>query len=106
LRLVFSVLAYTGHKKEDEAKLAFRAAVELIKLADLDILPKSEISLSKFDNCIEQLALLKPLLKLDLLKACLASAMTDEVMTTREFELIRAIADTFNCPIPPVSTDD
>ena len=106
LRLVFSVLAYTGHKKEDEAKLAFHAAVELIKLADLDILPKSEISLSKFDNCIEQLALLKPLLKLDLLKACLSSAMTDEVMTTREFELIRAIADTFNCPIPPVSTDD
>ncbi len=103
-RNVFSVLAYAGHKKQEEAEQAFEAATKEIELNDIVILEKSNISLTKFNESLEQLLLLKPILKQALLKACLVSAMTDEKMTTRELELIRAIADTLNCPIPPISS--
>lgn len=63
---------------------------------------KTSISLTKFDSSPDHLLLLKPLLKESLLKACLASTMTDNKITTREPELILAIADTLNCHIPPV----
>ena len=104
--MVFSVLAYAGHKKQEEADTAFSEAVKVINLFDLSILDKSDISLTKFDKGLDNLLLLKPLLKRDFLKACLASAMTDNKMTAREIELIRAIADTLNCPIPPISSDE
>ncbi|MFT5351619.1 MAG: Zn-dependent protease with chaperone function [Gammaproteobacteria bacterium] len=105
-RMVFSVLAYAGHKKQEEADAAFSEAVKVISLSDLSILDKSDISLTKFDKGLDNLLLLKPLLKRDFLKACLASAMTDNKMTAREMELIRAIADTLNCPIPPIDSDE
>ncbi len=104
-RMVFSVLAYAGHKKPADADAAFHAAIEVIKLSDLVILDKSSISFTKIDNSLEHLLMLKPLLKRDLLQACLACAMTDNVITTAELELIRAIAVTLDCPIPPVDPD-
>lgn len=101
-RHVFSVLAYAGHKKQADADLAFNAAIKEIGLNNITIIEKSNISLTKFDLSLEQLDLLKPLLKEQLLKACLVSAMTDNKITSRELELVRAIADTLNCPIPPM----
>ncbi len=101
-RNLFSVLAYAGHKKQEEADLAFNAAIKEVNLTDLKIIEKSNISLTKFDNSLNHLLLLKPILKQGLLKACLFSAMTDNEMTSRELELIRAIADTLSCPIPPM----
>jgi Zn-dependent protease with chaperone function len=102
-RNLFSVIAYAGNKKQEDAEFAFNAAIKEVNLNDLEIQEKTNISLSKFDNSLDHLLLLKPLLKESLLKACLASAMTDNKMTTRELELIRAIADTLNCPIPPMT---
>ncbi len=99
---LFSVLAYAGHKKKEDAELAYKAAMNEIGLTDINIIEKPNISLTKFDSSLDHLLLLKPLLKESLLKACLISAMTDNEMTSRELELIRAIADTLNCPIPPM----
>lgn len=101
-RNLFSVLAYAGHKKQEDAVLAFNAAMKEIELKDLEILEKSSISLTKFDNSLDHLLLLEPILKESLLKACLMSAITDNKMMASELELIRAIADTLSCPIPPM----
>ncbi len=104
-RMVLSVLAYAGNKKTEDAKTAFAAAIKELEIDEAGILEKSAISLSKFDNSLDQLLLLKPLLKRDLLKACLTTALSDNKMTSRELELIRATADTLNCPIPPVAAN-
>lgn len=102
--MVLSVLAYGGHKNNSAAVEAFKNAIDVIGLNNKEIVPKSEIGLTIFDDALQKLEYLKPLSKKLLLKACLASVMADEKMTTRELELLRAIADTINCPIPPVQT--
>lgn len=105
-RNIFSVLAYAGHKKQEDADFAFNAAIKEINLPDVNIIEKPNISLATLDNCLDHLLLLKPLLKESLLKACLLSALSDNEMTSRELELIRAIADTLDCPIPPIDILD
>jgi Zn-dependent protease with chaperone function len=105
-RMVFSVLAYAGHKKKEDATKAFSSAIKFVSLDNLEILERANISLTKFDTGLDQLLMLKPLRKQDLLKACLACAMTDNKMTTREMELVRAISDTLGCPIPPMASDE
>jgi hypothetical protein len=44
---------------------------------------------------------LKPLLKPRLLKACLAVITQDQKYSPDEMELMRAIGDVLDCPLPP-----
>jgi hypothetical protein len=36
------------------------------------------------------------------LAACIAIAMTDNVITLNEAEFLRAVADALSCPMPPL----
>jgi hypothetical protein len=36
------------------------------------------------------------------LAACAACILSDRKVTAREFEVLRAIGDTLDCPIPPL----
>jgi hypothetical protein len=40
-------------------------------------------------------------LKRSLMLACAAAVMADDEVTDREAELIRAIGDALDCPVPP-----
>ena len=42
-----------------------------------------------------------PALKRSLMLACAATVMADDDVTDREAELIRAIGDALDCPVPP-----
>ncbi len=66
-------------------------------------LPRA-ISLSKLDNALNKLEKLKPLEKSRLLKGLCSVITFDNKITNEESELFRAIADTLNCPVPPIFT--
>ena len=51
---------------------------------------------------LERLRLLAPFAKPALLRACVEVAMADGVLRIAEAELLRAIAATLDCPVPPV----
>jgi hypothetical protein len=40
--------------------------------------------------------------KRDLIRACAACIESDQKITTREAELLRAIGETLDCPVPPL----
>lgn len=100
--LVISLLAYSQHKNSDGARQAFDAAAKQLSLKDLKILPESAISLSSLNAAIDRLALLKPLAKPQFLKACVACITTDNSITSTETELLRAISNALDCPMPPL----
>jgi hypothetical protein len=50
---------------------------------------------------VDNLALLKPLLKLRPFKTCLAAIMQHKHYLHNEMELMRTVADVLNCPVPP-----
>jgi len=100
-QMLFSILAIAGNKKEDQAK-AFAAAKDKSGLDKLQLLPSSELSIGQMSDTLENLNKLYPLAKPKLLKACVACICADGEVTSTEAELIRAIGDTLDCPMPPI----
>lgn len=102
-QLMLSTLAYAGAKTEADAKTAFSRACEILGVS-LEILPKAEIKLANLDRALHQLNQVKPLQKPQLLKAMSQCVLYDDQLTVTEAELFRAIADSLDCPIPPLIT--
>jgi len=101
--LILSVMAYAGHPQQGDAEKAFNAAISEQELSGIKLLTKNEISLSDLDQSLEKLAGLRPLAKPQLLKACVASIVHDQIVSPVEVELLRAFSDALDCPMPPVS---
>ncbi|MBI1422306.1 MAG: M48 family metalloprotease [Gammaproteobacteria bacterium] len=100
--VVLSLLAYSGHTSGLVTQQAFEAAAQQLGLPGLVIAPQSAINLNVLNTAIDKLAMLKPLVKPQFLKACAASITADGVVTATELELLRAIANAIDCPMPPL----
>ena len=99
--VLISMLVYASVQDKTEIKGAFTNAEQELGLTDLVLLPRQQINLETLDLAVENLALLKPLLKPRLLKACLIVITQDQKFSPDEMELIRAIGDVLDCPVPP-----
>jgi Zn-dependent protease with chaperone function/uncharacterized tellurite resistance protein B-like protein len=103
-QLLLSLLAYAGAQTETQASNAFVEAQKELNQANITLLPRTSIKLTAVDIALEQLNLLKPLQKPQLLKAMSRCILHDGEITITEAELFRAIADSLDCPIPPLMT--
>jgi hypothetical protein len=59
------------------------------------------VNLKDFDRALEDLAAASLSVKNTVLSACSAAVVHDGIVNDTQFELLRAIADTVDCPIPP-----
>jgi len=71
----------------------------------LHLLPPDECDITAIDNALNRLAVAAPGIKRDLLAACVQVVGADGVILEEEAELLRAIADTLDCPMPPFIAD-
>ncbi len=100
--LLLSVMAHAGQQDSKDTQAAFDAAAESLSINRLQLLPKTEISLSELDRSLQRLAGLRPLSKQPLLTACAISVVFDEIISPLEIELLRAFSSTLDCPLPPI----
>jgi hypothetical protein len=102
-RALVSTLARAGSRTEDEARRAFRHGVHALHLDPTTetLLPPDRCSLAAVDEALSRYDAATPALKKNLVLACAATVMADDNVTDREAELIRAIGDGIDCPIPP-----
>ena len=100
--LFLSVMAHAGHQDRKDVEDAFSAAAKTLKFGGLRLVAENEISLSDLDRSLRKLARLKPLAKPQLLKACAASVVYDQIISPVEVELLRAFSDVLDCPMPPI----
>jgi Zn-dependent protease with chaperone function len=103
-QLLLSLLAYAGARSEEDARAAFVQAQTILNFSALTLLPRTSIKLADADSALEQLNLTRPLQKPQLLKAMSQCILYDGQVTITEAELFRAIADSLDCPIPPLIT--
>lgn len=100
--VLLSALAHVGHAEAGAIEAAFRAgAARMREGSRLTLLPLDACGLQEIDNALSRLALATPLLKREFLNACAHVVAADRFVQGREAELLRAIADTLDCPIPP-----
>jgi Zn-dependent protease with chaperone function len=98
---LLSVLVHACLKDGTEVQSALESAEQDLGLSGLTLLPREEISLQTLDAAVDHLALLKPLLKPRVLKACLTVITRDREYSPNEMELMRAIGNVLDCPVPP-----
>lgn len=102
--VLLSALAYAGHEDSAQAEAAFAHGAQplgRIAKSEIPFLPKVDCDLPRLDAALARLALAVPQIKKNVLNACAETVAADGLIQVPETELLRAIADSLDCPIPP-----
>jgi len=101
--LLLSALAQIGSTDAGENERAFRKGAPYLRAinSEIQLLPREKSGLAQIDAALNRLALAVPQIKKNLIEACVHVVGADGVIHEREAELLRAIADTLDCPMPP-----
>jgi len=101
---VLSLLAWEGQPEPEQAARAFDTGMRSYVGSDHTprLLPREERSLAGFDAALQALNQSAPAIKRRIVVACAACILSDQKVTVREAELLRAICDTLECPLPPL----
>ncbi len=103
--VVLSAMARAGGSQESEIQNAFNVGVPFLRSPvpdELPLLSAGDCGVTNLDVSLDRLALAAPILKKNLLTACARVVGADGVILEPEAELLRAVADTMDCPIPPL----
>ncbi|MBD2345101.1 M48 family metallopeptidase [Anabaena subtropica] len=101
--IVLSAIARVGQCQPDDIAYAFRSGV--FRLPGAARQEKSDTpvdcNFSEVKKSVERLRLASPKLKQAIVDACAHTVLLDNKVTNPEADLLRAIAMTLDCPIPP-----
>jgi len=103
--VLLSALANVGSNDAAEIQKAFTAGMPYLRAPDeteLVLLPLEQCGVNQIDAALNHLAQASPLIKKNLLEACIHTIGADGVILEAEAELLRAISDTLDSPIPPL----
>ena len=102
--VLLSALARAGQTEPDQIQRAFQQGASILSAAaqvELQLVSPEECDLAQLDTALNRLALAVPQIKKNVLYACALTVAADSVIQELEAELLRAIGDTLDCPMPP-----
>jgi len=99
---MLALLARTGHG--DRAAEVYQESMALLVEGEHSLPEKRDARLSHFDKALTELNMAAPKLKESVLKAAIHCVVCNGVISVKEGELLRAIADGMDCPMPPLTT--
>jgi Zn-dependent protease with chaperone function len=101
--LLLSTLAWTGNQDREAAQAAFTQGLAILEVeGEPPVIEKEECTFQALDGGLEKLGRAAPALKKKLLMSCVACVSHDEWISVEEFELLRAVADSMDLPVPPL----
>jgi Zn-dependent protease with chaperone function len=105
--LLVSTLARLGHEDGTSIERAFETGMARLQKGypgerAVALRPPEACSLGAVDRALGRLARAAPPVKRRVLDACAACIAVDTDVTTGEAELLRAVADSLDCPMPPI----
>jgi len=99
---LLSALAHVGQTEPTQVSQAFETGWRGLSLKVPQVLSSENMDISTLSRVLDRLVLASPSLKREILHACASTAGADGVLTLDEAELLRAVGDTLDCPIPPM----
>jgi len=102
--VILSALASVSSSDDAEVRKAFESGAPYLRAPDdgeLNLLPREQCGVDRIDQSLSRLAQAVPNIKKNLIEACVYTVGADGVILEAEAELLRALADTLDCPIPP-----
>jgi Zn-dependent protease with chaperone function len=101
--VLLSALSRAGQEDEAGRRAAFLAGATRLGLeaGSAAMFAAEECSLPQIDLALRHLGEASPAIKIRVLDACAHAVASDGFLQVSEAELLRAVADTLDCPIPP-----
>jgi Zn-dependent protease with chaperone function len=100
---LLSIMVLAGTRDPNQQSEAYRAGMGTLGMPTVPMMrTRGESSMERLDAALQKIEASSPQIKKRVLAALLATAAHDEVLTTREAELLRAIAVAIDCPLPPL----
>ena len=101
--VVLSALAQMGSRDALEIKGSFQKGADSLetKAGGLQLMSRAQCGLQQLDSALDRISLAAPQIKRKLIEASVQVVGADGLIQEGEAELLRAIAETLDCPIPP-----
>ena len=101
--VLLSALAHIGQEEEPAVSVAFQRGADYLDVPEgaVHLLSGEACNLARVDSALDRLAQASASAKRNVLLACAQTVAADGQILYREAELLRAIADALNCPVPP-----
>lgn len=103
-----ALLSSLAHASADDAEKAWRAGVASIEKflpEGMSLLPREQATLEKLDRALDELAASANPVKKYVLTAAIHCVASDQQITNDEAELLRAVGEALDTPIPVFATD-
>ncbi|HSG75416.1 MAG TPA: M48 family metalloprotease [Burkholderiales bacterium] len=97
-----AVISLIAHVSRGSTEVSHAKGQAILGFALPALLTLGELTAARMQQALERLRHLAPFQKPRLLKACVETAAADGPFRLAEMELVRAVAATLDCPIPPV----
>lgn len=106
--VLLSALANVSSTDPQAVARAFASGAPYLRAgeAHVELLPLKQCGLEAISAALDRLAQAAPQIKKNILEACVRVVGADGVIQEPEAELLRAIAETLDCPIPPFVTTE
>jgi Zn-dependent protease with chaperone function len=98
---VLSLLVHCGHRDPAQAQAAFAAATASFPTAG-QVQLGSVQGATQLDQSLQRLSQAAPRVKKLVLSAAATAITHDRTVTVEEAEIFRAIAESLDCPVPPI----
>ncbi|MCK6485217.1 MAG: M48 family metallopeptidase [Phycisphaerae bacterium] len=102
--VLLSALAHAGQPVVDDAARAFAAGMSRLRTSrgtPPTLLPRSACTFEAMERSLDRLAVAAPAVQKHVIDACAHCVAVDGAVTVLEAELLRAMAHTMGCPLPP-----
>jgi uncharacterized tellurite resistance protein B-like protein len=102
--VLLSALAHVGSNDAAQCEAAFRQGAQTLSTliqAPLHYVAPDQCDLPQVDTALNRFSQAVPQIKKNVLNACVQVVAADGVIQEMEAELLRAIADALDCPMPP-----
>jgi hypothetical protein len=106
--LLLSPLANVGSTDPVEVQKTFAAGAPYLRAPEnsgLMLVPAGQCGVDQLDAALDRLTQAVPIIRKNLLQACVQVGGADGWIVEAEVELLRAIAETLDCPIPPLGLE-
>ena len=106
--VVLSALANVGSSDAAEIQKAFDTGAPYLRAPEdvpLALPPPAQCGVNDLDAALNRLVQAVPIIKKNLIEASARVVGADGVILEAEAELLRAIADTLDCPMPPLGVE-
>ncbi|MDH5764960.1 MAG: hypothetical protein OEZ38_03000, partial [Gammaproteobacteria bacterium] len=105
VRVIISLLVQAGKQAVEKKDQVFIRAMRTFISHDVAMYPAEDCNLEKLTNVMKRLNALAPMLKKTLITVCADCVLDDGIVLAPEAELLRAISESLDCPMPPLVTD-